>query len=200
MRRSSRKSAVSGKKPKGPCAWSSTGVRSAHVQQTPWSSSSFTKRGWCQSAWRNSMANFQPCGRPATNSRSTVALRSGRERGRHLEDDRPHLRPERRHSLQEILQQPGAILKPLLVGDRLGRLAGEAEIARRRLQPMSDRVRRGHGVEGGIDLDGVEGLRVGVQPAALWGDRRGKTSRASRYRSRRNCRYGWGCSKAVRCP
>ena len=61
----------------------------------------------------------------------------------------------------------GEVLKPLDVGHVAARLAGEREVLRRLLDPARDGVGRGQPVEGRVHLDGVEHLRVALEPAAL---------------------------------
>ena len=62
--------------------------------------------------------------------------------------------------LREVLEAPD-------VREVAARLGGEQEIGRCLLNPARDRFGRGEPVEGRVDLDGVEDLRVTLEPASL---------------------------------
>jgi len=62
--------------------------------------------------------------------------------------------------LREVLKAPD-------VGHVAARLGGEDEVRRSLLDPARDGLARGEPVEGRIDLDGVENLRVVLEPASL---------------------------------
>ena len=79
---------------------------------------------------------------------------------------------KRSHPCAEVRQ-------PLDVGQVAAGLDGEHEVRRRLGGPVRDRVARGQPVEGVVDLDGREALRVVLEPAPR-GSPSGRRSPASR--------------------
>src|SRR4029453_12708866 len=91
------------------------------------------------------------------------------EVGRELPDDGAELArlDERLDALVVAPDSLGEALKPLDVGQVATRLGGEGEPRWRLLDPARDGVAGGQPVEGRVDLDRVEHLRVALEPAPL---------------------------------